>query len=499
MRSRRSPVVGLIERKSYQARTATSPGGRCSVGAMPPLKIAVVLAVLLAIGTDTAVAATVRVDHLYEKAAYVGDRLYLQARAGETNDVTMLRQGSTVTVTDRVPLEPGAACEARSPYEVRCTVAEFGLVVAAKLEDGDDEASLAGVEAILAKLYGGPGDDHLVGLSGWQTWFTGGPGNDLMEGGAGADLFKEDAERNGSDTMIGGSPADPPPILSDDTVDYGLRRRPIHVRLDEARNDGERGERDRIGTDVERVVTGASADVLSGDGAANQLVGGAGRDLISGGGGDDYLVGDEYLGKRSARHEGDLIEGGRGDDRIEGGLGADRVIAGLGHDSIVAAQGADRLLTRDGVLDAVLCGTERDRVLHDGSDFLADDCERQGAHIPARVVPVFWADGGDRLFLVLGCPFHRGVTCQAEATFEVAGQAFGPRSFSLAPGRYAWLLMGLGERTRENREPPLDGGLIVLKSADARGRVATVRVPLGEVHRDPNEFSFFLPPVLPFL
>ena len=80
---------------------------------MPPLKIAVVLAVLLAIGTDTAVAATVKVEPRYEKAAYVGDRLSFQARAGETNDVTMVRQGSTVTVTDRVPVEPGAECEAR--------------------------------------------------------------------------------------------------------------------------------------------------------------------------------------------------------------------------------------------------------------------------------------------------------------------------------------------------------------------------------------------------
>ena len=68
------------------------------------------------------------------------------------------------------------------------------------------------------------------------------------------------------------------------------------MRLDEARNDGERGERDRIGTDVERVLTGAGADVLSGNGSANQFVGGAGPDLVSGGGGDDYLVGDEYLG-----------------------------------------------------------------------------------------------------------------------------------------------------------------------------------------------------------
>jgi hypothetical protein len=41
--------------------------------------------------------------------------------------------------------------------------------------------------------------------------------------------------------------------------------------------------------------------------------------------------------------------------------------------------------------------------------------------------------------------------------------------------------------------------VLALKSADARGRVATVRIPLSAVHRDPTESSFFLPPVVPFL
>jgi hypothetical protein len=457
------------------------------------------LCTLGAVGADAASAATVKVQGRYEKAAYVGDGIYFQAVPGEANDVTMVQEGNVVTVTDRVPLEPGPACGALSAFQVRCTLnASLSVLLDARLGDGDDALRVAGVDAFSARLLGGPGADHLVGLANGETRFSGGPGNDVMEGGTGGDTFIEDAERNGSDTMLGGPPGTLPAVLSDDAVDYGLRRHPVRVSLNGARDDGERGERDQIGTDVERVVAGSAPDLMLGNALANQFVGGPGRDLLRGGAGDDHLVGDEYVAR--PKREGDVIRGGAGDDRIEGGLGADRISGGPGHDAIVAGPGADRLRTGDGVLDAVLCGTARDRVLPDASDFLAFDCERQGSRIPARVVPLFWADGGDRLFLALGCPFHRDVTCEAEATLEVGGQAFGPRSFSLASGRYAWLLLSLGgERTHEHPDPPLDGGVLVLRSADPRGRVATVRIPLSAVHRDPTEVSFFLPPVLPFL
>ena len=470
------------------------------MNAMRPLRVFLVLSALCTpagIDAGTADAASIKVQGIYQKAAYSGDGLYLRAAPGEVNDVTMVRQGGFVTVTDRVPLEAGLACQPQSAFEVRCTVGTWlGFVLDARLGDEDDALNVAQLDARGAKLLGGQGDDHLVGLADGENQFIGGSGNDLMEGGMRNDLFKADAERDGSDTFIGGTPA-APVLLSDDTVDYGLRHRPLRVDVDGDRDDGEPRERDLIGADVERVVTGSGADVLLGNALANDFNGGPGRDLLRGGAGDDHLIGDEYV-VRPEREE-DVIRGGTGDDRIEAGAGADRVSGGPGHDSIVAAEGADRLRTEDGTLDAILCGPGRDRILHDGADFLADDCERQGTRIPARVVPVFWADGGDRLFLVLGCPFHKGVTCRAEATLEVEGLAFGPRSFTLAPGRYAWLLLSLGDRTREQRDPPLDAGMIVLKSADARGRVATVRVPLTAVHRDPNEVSFFLPPVVPFL
>jgi hypothetical protein len=467
--------------------------------AMSPLRMLVVLAAILAVGAEPAAATTVRIQGIYDKAAWVADGLYLRGQGDEDNDVRIVRQGSVVTVADSVPLDPGAGCEALSADEVRCTIAHqfLSLVLDVRLGDGDDALTAAGVEATSAKLYGGRGDDHLIGPSILSTRFHGGPGNDLMEGGSGGDTFLEDAERNGSDTMLGGPPGDPRPGFSDDNVDYRLRQHPIHADADGDRDDGEARERDRIGADVEQVVGGLAADVMVGNALPNRFVGGPGRDLLLGGAGDDHLIGDEYV--TDPKREEDEIRGGPGDDRLEGGRGVDRVSGGTGHDSIVAGPGADRLRTRDGVLDAVLCGGGRDRVLHDGADFLADDCERQGSHIPARVVPLFWADGGDRLFLALGCPFHRRATCEAEATLEVEGRLFGPRSFSLAPGRYAWLLLSLGERTKENPSPPLEGGVLVLRSADARGRVATVRIALSAVHRDPTEVSFFLPPVLPFL
>jgi hypothetical protein len=457
---------------------------------------AALLAVSIALATaaGSASAATVAIEPIYDKAAWTADRVSLRAAPGEVNDVTVAGSTpGTITVTDRVPLEPGRDCVAESALVVRCTARHmFSLQLKVRLDDGDDAFRPTSLHASSARLFGGPGDDRLIGLADAFTSFTGGPGDDRMEGGSQGDTFFEDARRNGGDTLLGGPAAEPGVLAFDDAVVYRQRRRPLRIRLDGKRNDGEVGERDLIGLDVELVVGGSGPDVMIGSQLRNSLSGGPGRDLLRGGAGDDSLVGDELLA-RLGREE-DTIRGGPGDDRLEGGRGADRMSGGAGHDAFVAGPGDDRVDADDGILDAVLCRSGRDRVAHDRADFLTADCERQGSRIPARVLPLFWADAGDRLALVLGCPYRRGRPCRAEATFEVAGQTFGPRAFTLQPGRYGWLFIALGSRTFENPDPPLDGGVVTLSSAGG-----AVRVPLGDVHRDPTLASFFLPPVLPFL
>jgi RTX calcium-binding nonapeptide repeat (4 copies) len=466
------------------------------------LRLGVVLlaiATSLLVGATGALAATIQVDHLYDKAAYTGDRIVVRAAPGEANDLTVAQETrDTITASDRVPLEPGPGCEAVSATGARCTVrGDISFELHASLGDGDDSLHAADLDAFSAKLLGGPGDDDLVGpANSYNTPFSGGPGDDRLEGGHGWDIFREGAKRNGSDTFVGGAPVDPTPYLAEDEVDYSDRRHALNVSIDGRRNDGERRERDLIGADVERVLAGAGADRMIGNGGPNDFDGGAGRDLLRGGSGDDHLIGDQYL-RHGSRNQRDAISGGPGDDRLEGGRGGDQMSGGAGHDSLLTGEGHDRADADDGSLDAILCGPDRDRVRHDASDFVASNCGPQRGRVPDHVVPLLWTDGGDRLTLALGCPDRGARTCTADVTLDVAGQSFGPKSISLFPGEYRYLWLLLGSRTAEHPDPPLDGAVLTISSTDSHGHVATVPVPLSAVHRDPSFVPAFLPLLLP--
>jgi hypothetical protein len=460
--------------------------------------VVVGVAIALLVCAAGASAATVEVKKIYDKAAYTGDRILLRAAPGEANDVTVAQETlNTVTVADRVPLRPGAGCEAVSALLARCTTEHTTVSLYASLADGDDTLRAADMDASFAKLLGGPGDDHLVGpANSMQTLFDGGPGDDRMEGGQGGDLFREGAKRNGSDTFAGGSPLTSEPYIFDDEVDYSHRRRALSVSMDGRHNDGEKGEHDLIGTDIEHVVGGSGADRMIGNGSSNSLDGGRGRDVVRGGSGDDEVIGDQYI-IHPARGQGDVIFGGPGDDRLAGGRGDDRMDGGTGHDSFVTGENHDRVDADDGTLDAILCGTGRDRIRHDGADWVASNCGRQRGPIPAHVQPLVWTDGGDRLFLAVGCPFRKGRNCDAYATLELAGQTFRSRSFTLFPGGYGFLMLPLGTRTTEHPDPALDGGVLTLSSTDARGQVTTESWPLSAVHRDPSEVPAFVPLLTP--
>lgn len=97
---------------------------------------------------------------------------------------------------------------------------------------------------------------------------------------------------------------------------------------------------------------------IVGTGNRDVLTGTSGRDVICGKGGPDELV------------------GGAGADRIEGGDGSDRVMGGRGRDRLFGEGGRDRILARDGLRDSITCGGNFDRVLADGRDLVARDCER---------------------------------------------------------------------------------------------------------------------------
>jgi Ca2+-binding RTX toxin-like protein len=91
------------------------------------------------------------------------------------------------------------------------------------------------------------------------------------------------------------------------------------------RDDGEKGERDTLGADIENITGGLAGDVLTGNRFANDIDGGpGGNDTIRGRAGNDTLGGGEG-GK-------DRLYGEGGDDTLDGGwedvIAADRLDGG---------------------------------------------------------------------------------------------------------------------------------------------------------------------------
>jgi Ca2+-binding RTX toxin-like protein len=159
-------------------------------------------------------------------------------------------------------------------------------------------------------LDGGPGENYYDDGAGDDT-ITGGPGNDTLTSGPGRDSF------SGGD--------------GNDSVDYRARTAGVTITLDGQPDDGEAGEGDNIGADIEDV---------------------------SGGSGNDRIV-------AGAQPTGTRLHGGPGNDTITGSPQEDRV---------EGEEGDDTIDTRDGRYDSVDCGPGNDTLLADPGDG-ASNCE----------------------------------------------------------------------------------------------------------------------------
>lgn len=202
---------------------------------------------------------------------------------------------------------------------------------------------------------GGYGDDTLTGSAsknvlngaGGNDTLNGGDGNDRLNGDHGNDQLNGDAGDDfldggwhGADVFSGGTGSDYVPLIRDADV---------FVSLDNVANDGEAGEGDNFGSDVEEVTTGVGDDVLVGSTSANEFSTGPGVDNLTGGGGSDGLV---------------------------GGSGRDVINAGPGVDSIYGEAGADAINSKDKSKDYVSCGGSSDTVTRNTGDQIMVDCER---------------------------------------------------------------------------------------------------------------------------
>ena len=205
------------------------------------------------------------------------------------------------------------------------------------------------------RLTGSPGPDALLGASGDDV-LDGGDGGDTEDGGEGDDTLGQRGHANGADTLIGGSGAD--------TVDYSARANPVTATADGAPDDGEAGEGDNVGADIETIVLPATCPGLEAQ-PGTHLVGTAGDDTLRGTEGPDVICG---LGGD------DTIDAGAGDDVLAGNAGDDVLVGGRGDDRVVATlapDGADDIRGGDGY-DTMSYAARFDSVVAD-LDGAADD------------------------------------------------------------------------------------------------------------------------------
>lgn len=177
-------------------------------------------------------------------------------------------------------------------------------------------------------LIGSPYADVLTGNE-LANRITGGTGNDTLGGAAGDDLFDEGASSNGRDTISGGD--------GEDRVDYGARTSALQISLDGVANDGQAGEQDNLGTDLENVTGGEGDDVITGNALNNKLDGMLGDDTLNGLGGIDELTGGPGY---------DTLRGGDGDDVLDESADGASCDCGNGFDIAICTTASDNCEVR---------------------------------------------------------------------------------------------------------------------------------------------------------
>ena len=360
-------------------------------------------------------------DHdIREDFRYTVRWLVYTAAPGQGNRLRVRFDGRTTTLTDPAGIRARTGCAQRSRTRVRCTQrgrvsAEHPAAVLA-LGDGDDTLRMRGVSRDgTTAVRAGAGDDVVRGSAGDDA-ITSGAGDDVLAGRDGDDRFSGGAAPDGADRIAGGH--------GEDLAGYAARGGAVHADLAGDPDDGEAGEGDRIGRDVEDLRGGAGPDDLAGDDRGNLLDGGAGADRLAGGGGGDWL---------SSDGDGARLDGGPGEDALDVRGAAAAIDGGPGRDGILDASGETGapavIAARDGAPDEIACVGAGDAVTADAADMVAGCTgldrtgapagrlllaltpygELTGAPFPRR----FDRFGGDgTVTLPLGCPQDMGRPCR---------------------------------------------------------------------------------------
>lgn len=359
--------------------------------------------------------------------------IFVTATTGENNALTITRDASggyTITENGRAAMSAGAGCFPAPANSATCPGAGISQLYIT-LNDGDDGVTVA--TPTNAVILGGTGNDTLVGGGGQDVvrgedgadTVRGGAGDDTMDGGSGDDVVGTPGTiavgatllpaEPGNDTLSGGPGSDAlDPGLGgdadhdtlvgdegDDSVSYGLRSAPVATTKDGVANDGQAGEGDNIGLDIERITGGIANDTVGGGPLADVLDGGPGDDALNGFAGDDALHGDGGLSAGA-----DTLSGGPGNDVIQGDGGADTLSGEAGNDVVEGGTGADRLSGGPGA-DQLIGGPERDAVAYTTQADVTVRLDRGlgGSAQPGdsdRIIQVEDVDGGDQRDTVTG-------------------------------------------------------------------------------------------------
>lgn len=167
------------------------------------------------------------------------------------------------------------------------------------------------------RYVGGSGNDVLNGYQYLDTELSGGPGNDTLTGNVRSDTLDGGL---GADSMTGGT--------GYDYLSYETRTQPITMSIDGAGNDGESGENDNIGNDIEYVTGTPQADTMIGGTTTNGVLmyGLAGNDVMGGPAGvasSEAMFGGDGNDTFTGRDGNDTMQGGPGTDSLDGGSGED--------------------------------------------------------------------------------------------------------------------------------------------------------------------------------
>ena len=215
-----------------------------------------------------------------------------------------------------------------------------------------------------AVLFGHDGNDRLWGGAGNDT-LEGGAGHDRLDGGSRRDVLYFAVSIADPDYRFTATESQGSAVTHDLWIDdgsdilhggpgydsgmYDRRRNDLRLTLDNVRNDGAAGERDRL-IDIEDLAGGDGNDHLVGNDQTNAMHGGSGYDVLQGRGGDDVLATNvDYINRIDTRvssggrdpgysDDGDTIHGGDGNDSIVTIASAGSVLNGGAGDDLIMAR-----------------------------------------------------------------------------------------------------------------------------------------------------------------